>query len=74
MLESNLCFLVTYHLTTKGKVRHHWGSKRACHMYGSYASLSNGKQNVTCISSRRVVGMQVYKWRQQKPKWKDLKV
>ncbi len=44
----------------KGKMRHHWGSrKNKCQvatLNRSYVSLYNGKQNAICTSSCRVVG------------------
>jgi hypothetical protein len=60
-----------------GKSRHYWGSKRSkCQvatLYRSCISLSNEKQNVICTSCHNVAGMWLYKWRHQKPKWKDLR-
>jgi hypothetical protein len=57
------------------KARYHWGNKRNKNqittLYGSCASLYNGKQNVIYTSRHRLVGMQLYKRRRQKPKWKD---
>ncbi len=57
------------------KAKHHWGSKRSkCQttkLYGSYASLSNGKRNVIYTSHRETMGMWLYSRGRQRPKWKD---
>jgi hypothetical protein len=71
-IHISLCLVI---LPKGGNARHHWGSRRSkCQvatLYRSSTSLSNGKQNPTCTSHHKVVGMRLYKRRQQRPKWKD---
>ncbi len=71
-IRVSLCFIAW---PWGSKVKHHWGSKRSkCQvgtLYGYCTSLSNGKQNVICTSHHRATMMQLYKQRQQRPKWKD---
>ncbi len=57
------------------KAKHHWDNRKskcqAITFYKSCVGLSNGKQNVTCTSHYRVMGIWLYKPGWQRLKWKD---
>jgi hypothetical protein len=53
-------------------MKHYWGNKKnkcqAATLYESYTNLSNGKRNAIYTSHCGVMGMQLYKQGQQRPK------
>jgi hypothetical protein len=73
-IRVSLCLVAS---PRRGKVKHHWGSKRnkcqAATLYGSCIILFNGKRNVICTSCYKTMGMQLYNWKRQMPEWKDPK-